>query len=147
RSLPPSKEIATGKLGVLFHGGYRGWRVSCDPDPLSCVTVIEVPLQRQAVTSVYVPVSSEPGLTHAPGVKLALIRMEFMTSCEGLAIHAVVEILSVSGSVSEAAEALIEVAASSGHKSSMSVLGALGDDIDHAVHGVCSPDRAPGAAN
>src|SRR5712692_8548463 len=65
-----------------------------------------------------------------------------LASGESLPVDTVIEALAVPGSISEIDEALIDISAARGYERSMGVFGVLGDDIDHGVDGICSPDGA-----
>src|SRR5712692_5904788 len=66
---------------------------------------------------------------------------------EALTVHTVVEVLAVPGSVPETEGALVDVSAAAGHERSVGVFGVLGDDVDHSVDSVRSPDGATGTAD
>src|SRR5207245_1032911 len=77
-------------------------------------------------------------------IKLFAIRMKLGAPREGVAVDAVVKALAGPGPgpVPETAEALIFVSAAGGHERSMRIFGTLGDDIDHSVNRICSPDSS-----
>jgi len=61
------------------------------------------------------------------------VLMRLGASNEGLSIDAVIKALIVPGSVAEMGEALVEISATGGDQSSMSIPGVFGDDIDYGV--------------
>jgi len=73
--------------------------------------------------------------------------MKLRPSAERLAINAIVEVLAVSAAITQAEETLIEAATSSGCKHAVSFAGLLGDDVDHRVDRVRSPDGSSGSTN
>src|SRR5690349_2947696 len=73
--------------------------------------------------------------------------MELGAVCEGLPVYAVIEVLVVPAAVAEIDKALIDISAAGRYEHSTGILGALSDDVDHSVDGVCSPDRATRSAN
>src|SRR5712692_6963010 len=75
------------------------------------------------------------------------IGVELWASGESLPVDTVIEALAVPGSISEIDEALIDISAARGYERSMGVVGVLGDDIDHGVDGICSPDGAARASD
>src|SRR5258708_38644503 len=89
---------------------------------------------------VQIPVSAEAYLAHPPVIELMAIWMKLGASNEGLSVDPVIEDLVVPGAIPEIGEALVEVSTAGGHEHSTSVLGVLGDDIDHSVDGICTPD-------
>src|SRR4029077_12972283 len=66
---------------------------------------------------------------------------------EGLAVNEVIEALVVPAPVAEIDEALIDISAAGRYEHSTCIFGALGDDIDHSVDGICSPNGAARAAD
>src|SRR2546423_4360188 len=75
------------------------------------------------------------------------IRMKLGASNKALRIDTIVEALIIATAIAEVAEALIETSATQRGESSMSVLGALGDDIDYRVDGICPPDGSARASD
>src|SRR6266403_2521206 len=75
------------------------------------------------------------------------VLMRLGASNEGLSIDAVIKALIVPGSVAEMGEALVEISATGGDQSSMSIPGVFGDDIDYGVDGICSPDGSAWASD
>ena len=104
-------------------------------------------MQGERVAAPQIPVGSETSLSHSPVVKVLLVRMKLRTSAEGLAVNAIVEALSVSAAVAEAEETLIETSASRSCKHAVSLAGFSGDDINHRIDRVRSPDRSTRSAN
>jgi len=140
---------------VKLHRGRRG--IKRDVHALTVVSLVHVALHRERIASVQLPVRSEAPLAHLPLVKRIVINrsligrdklgMKLGGAAERQTINAIIETVSVTSSVTELADTLIDIPAANGRKSAVSVLGALGDDVDDAVDSVCAPDRATGAAN
>src|ERR1700730_8192296 len=66
---------------------------------------------------------------------------------EGLSVNTVIKVLVVPASVAEIDEALIDISAAGRYEHSTRIFGALGDDIDHGIDSICSPNRAARAAD
>ena|SRR5437879_174048 len=66
---------------------------------------------------------------------------------ESLSVDAVIKALVVPASVPQIDEALIDISAASRHEHSTRIFSVLGDDIDHSVDGICSPNRTARAAD
>src|ERR1700680_1521948 len=66
---------------------------------------------------------------------------------EGLALNTVIKTLVVPAPVAEVDEALIDISAAGRYEHSTRIFGVFGNDIDHSVDCVCSPDRAARAAD
>src|SRR6266851_863272 len=75
------------------------------------------------------------------------VRVKLGASNEGLSVDAVIKAFVVPGSIAEMGEALVEVSATGGDKSSTSILSVFGNDIDNCVDGIRSPDSSAGASN
>ena len=93
------------------------------------------------------PIHPESALAELPVVKIVVIRVELGPPPKSHAIDAVAEVLAKSPSVTESAHTLLHTAGSRGNEPSAAVFGILGDDVDHAVHGICSPNSATRPAN
>src|ERR1700730_620630 len=66
---------------------------------------------------------------------------------EGLTVNPVIKALVVPAPVAEIDEALIDISAAGRYEHSTCIFGALGDDIDHSVDSICSPNGAARAAD
>src|SRR5260370_40829878 len=75
------------------------------------------------------------------------VRVKLGASNEGLSVDAVIKAFIVPGSIAEMGEALVEISATGGDESSMSILGVFGNDIDNCVDGICSPDGSARASD
>src|SRR5438876_8503423 len=73
--------------------------------------------------------------------------MELWASGEAFPVHAVIKILAVPASIPKIHEALVHVSSARREEHSVRIPGALGNDVDHRVDGVRSPDCATGPAN
>ena len=94
-----------------------------------------------------IPIRPEADLTHAPVIELLVIGMKLRAPRESLPVYTVVKTLAVARTVPEIDEALIDISAAGGYQRSMGLLSPFGDDIDHRVDGICSPDGTAGASN
>src|ERR1700681_1204040 len=66
---------------------------------------------------------------------------------EGLAVNPVIKALVVPAPVAEIDKALIDISAAGRYEHSTRIFGVLGDDIDHSVDSICSPNRTARAAD
>src|SRR4030088_904665 len=73
--------------------------------------------------------------------------MELGTSGKAFAIYPVVKVLAVPRSIACVHRALIDVPSTSGDERSLSILGALRDDVDYSIYGVRSPDSPTWSAD
>src|SRR5882762_6921596 len=73
--------------------------------------------------------------------------MELGASGEGLPVDTVIKVFPVPGTVPDIDKALIEISPTRRHHRSTGISGILGDDVDYAVDGVCSPDGAARASD
>src|SRR5204862_688137 len=64
------------------------------------------------------------------------------TTLGSLAVDAITEVFPITVSVAEPNEALVDSPATQGQEGTLSVLGALSDDVDYRVDSVCAPDGA-----
>jgi Group II intron, maturase-specific domain len=76
-----------------------------------------------------------------------MVRMELGTTSKTHAVNAIVEPPTVPAPVTEAAVTLLNIAASQGHHRPVGILGALGDDVNHSIDGVRSPNGAARPTN
>jgi hypothetical protein len=98
------------------------------------------------VTASRIPVDAKPALADAPVVELLSVRMELCAAREALTVHAIIEATAVPIPIPETAAALFDVAGFSRAEHPVGVSGAPGNDVDHAVDRVRTPDGASGAA-
>src|SRR5260370_18184384 len=96
---------------------------------------------------VFTQTRPEADLTHPPVIELLVIRMKLRAPRESLPVYTVVKTLAVARTVPEIDEALIDISAAGGCQHSMGLLSPFGDDIDHRVDGIRSPDGTAGASN
>jgi hypothetical protein len=149
---PACQQIAARELRILLHS-LGGWRRKVrDPDILAGNPVVDIALNRQRIVGVDVPVGAETALRAAPIVKLLVIGMVFGACVDALSVDPVIEAVVFSSSTAaptlpEIQKALIHRATTCRDKSPSGVFGVPGDDIDHAVDGVRSPDGAARPAN
>src|SRR6266852_2026336 len=146
-ALPTTEQITSRKLGILFHVGHKRCRVTRDPHALSGIAGVDVALKRQPVAIVYIPIRPEAGLTHAPVIELFLIGMKLRAPGESLPVYTVAKTFAVASAVAEIDKALIDISSAGGYECSMGLLSPFGDDIDHRVDGIRSPDRTAGASD
>src|ERR1700756_4484805 len=73
--------------------------------------------------------------------------MEFWHSAKPHSVGTIVEIISVSGPVANSAFALRDIPTARGSIASVSILSVLGNNVDHTIDSVRSPDRSARAAN
>src|ERR1700756_372682 len=139
---PPTNQITPRQFGILFHLGEVWWGISRNSYDLSGIAVIKVTLKRQRVAIVQFPICSESSLCHSPIIKLPTVRMELRATSESFPINTIIKGLPISGSIPKIQEALIEISTSRRCEYPMSVSGILGDDVNHGVDSICSPDRA-----
>src|SRR5262249_44836073 len=92
------------------------------------------------------PIGAEAALDRSPVVEVPIVGMKFWTTREALRVNAIVELV-FAGTVANIEEALLNIAAAAARHPPMGHAGALGDDVDHAIDGVRSPDCSSGPAN
>ena len=73
--------------------------------------------------------------------------MKLRASGKTLPVYTVVKTLAVAGTVPEIDKALIDISTAGGYQRSMGLLGSFGDDIDHRVDRICSPDGTAWASD
>src|SRR5260370_8208936 len=73
--------------------------------------------------------------------------MKLGTVGEGLAVYTVIEVMVVPATVAEIDKALIDISAAGRYEHSTRIFGVFGDDIDHSVDSVCSPNRTARATD
>src|SRR6266849_7736303 len=143
---PAAEQIASRKLAILLDDSRSGCGFRRDRNTFSDCALVEVALQRHRVATLQIPVHPETTLSHLPVIEVLVIWMELGTSCESFAINAIVKFRAVSASMPEIEEALL-VSTAGGDDHTVGVLRALGDNIDHAINGVRSPDRCARTAD
>src|SRR6266852_4203747 len=143
---PAAEQITSRELAILLNNGGsdRGFRR--DGNTLSDCALVKVPLECQGVVALQVPIHPETALSHFPAIEVLVVWMELGATCEGFAINTVVKIGAISGSIPEIEEALL-VSTAGGNQLTEGFFRALGDDIDHAIDGVRSPDGRARTAN
>ena len=73
--------------------------------------------------------------------------MIFGTPLEAEGIYAVVKVFVVAAPIPSIEKALFEISSPRADQLPLRILAALSDDVDDAIHGVWSPDRAARSAN
>src|ERR1051326_5889013 len=140
--MAPAAEQITARNPAILLNNHRPDRGLCrDGNAFSDCAVVKISLQRYLIEVFQIPVHPEAALSHLPVIKVPAIWMELGTSREGFAIHTVVKVRAVSGSIPEIEETLL-VSPAGGNQPTVGVSRVLGNDIDHAVDGVRSPDRS-----
>src|SRR5438874_1282928 len=66
---------------------------------------------------------------------------------ENLAVDTVIKVLVVPAPVAEIDKALIDISAAGRYEHPTRIFGVLGNDIDHSVDSICSPNRTARAAD
>src|SRR6266852_4137053 len=136
---PLAEQIPSRKLAILLNNG-RGDRGSGrDGNALPDGALVKIALKRQRVGTLQFPVHPETALSHLPAVEVLAIRMKRGASVESFSIHTIIKVRAVSAPIAEIEEALF-ISTAGGDQPTAGVLRFLGDDIDHAVDGVRSPD-------
>src|SRR5258707_530277 len=92
-------------------------------------------------------VGQRENLAKLPVIKIVVIAVELWPASEGHSINTVVDVSPKFPSLPKFTCALIDVAAANGNQCSLGVFGILGDDVDHPVHGIRSPDGSPWSTN
>src|SRR5579872_6529592 len=137
---PAAEQIAARELAILLDDSRSDRRFRCDRNTLSDCALVDVALQSYRIPTLQVPVHPETTLSHLPVIEVLVIWMELRTSCESFAINAIIKVRTVSASMPEIEEALL-VSTAGGDELTVGVFRALGNNIDHAINGVRSPDR------
>ena len=94
-----------------------------------------------------IPIHPEAALAELPIVKIVVIGMELRAASKGHTVDAVVGVSAKPSSLTKFAGTLIKVATANGSYCSPGIFGILGDDVDHAVHSVRSPDGPTWSTN
>src|SRR5882762_5675035 len=92
-------------------------------------------------------ICTKAGLTHLPIVVLMSIQVVTGCSPEAHRIDAVIETASTAPAPANPSRTLIGRSAPRGSELSVSIFGALGNNVDDAIDCIRSPDRASGPAN
>jgi hypothetical protein len=124
-----------------------GRRVVNKRDSFARSLVVSVSLQREGVTLIFCPVDAEAGLGGAPAVIVLSIGMVLGAAIVGFAVETIGEAVAVASTVAGAQKTFFDVSASSRNQKPLRILAILGDNVDHAVHGVRSPNSPARAAN
>src|SRR6202795_4554851 len=86
-------------------------------------------------------VHAKAALHGTPGVIVHSVKVVLRAALESQGVHPVVEGAAVAAAKTRIKESLIEVASTHANKLAVRVLAGLGDDINHTVDGVWTPNR------
>src|SRR5579862_2347801 len=109
--------------------------------------MVDIALQGEGVASALFPIHPKAALDVSPRVKILAGRMLFRANGEAHAVDPITEVAAVAAAVACIEEALFDVSSACRQQSSLSVLRALRNNVDHAVHGVRSPDGSTRSTN
>src|SRR5712691_5745053 len=142
-ALPAPEEIPPGQVGIGLHGGPEGRRKGGQHGSLPGIPGVDVALHRHSIAVGPIPVQAKARLAHAPIIEVRPIAMEGGIAVEGLAVHAVEEVLADASAIAHAAEALLFRATARNEQTTLGLLRPLGNDVDHAVHRIRAPNGPP----
>ena len=104
-------------------------------------------MHRKAVLRAARPIGAETDLSHPPEIEVIAIWVVLWAAKAAHAVEAIAERLRLRLSIAKIAYSLIEVAAAKVGYETGRIFCTLGDDVDHAIHGIRAPDGSSRAAN
>jgi hypothetical protein len=142
------------KLAVPREGtGHAPQRVAAARDDVRVSVgigpaLVVIALDRERIAAVTAPIHPESALSQSPGVAgIGAVTREGGAAAESGPVHPVGRPRAESAAVAQRAEGVQLGAAATLDRQPLRLGGALGDDVDHAVHRVGAPQRAAGATD
>ncbi len=101
------------------------------------------PCKRKCIARVLLPIHPEAALHGSPVVIIPPVQVLLGTPREAFPVKPVAEIVAHAAPIARAHETLFHIPAARRHQRPLRIFRALRDHVDHAVHRVRTPNRAP----